>query len=78
MKTKIQKWGNSLAVRLPKAIATEKALTEGTGVLVSIKHDQIVIEPDTDESLDALTARITPENLHSESDWGTKVGNEVW
>jgi len=45
MKTKVQKWGNSLGVRLPKAIADQKSLTAGVSVIVSIQNDRIVVEP---------------------------------
>jgi len=80
MKTKIQKWGNSLGVRLPKSIAEQKSLREGLGVSVVLdKNNQIVLElePDT-VSLDAIVANINPENLHSETDWLEASGNEIW
>jgi len=64
MKTKIQKWGNSLGVRLPKHIVAQKALTPATSVTVSLKNDQIVIEPETQPSLNDLLATITPKNRH--------------
>lgn len=80
MKTKIQKWGNSLGVRLPKSIAEQKDLRAGTGVNVSLKDDQIVIEAAEDEtaSLDVLLQNVTEENLHGEYDWGPTQGKEVW
>jgi len=79
MKTKIQKWGNSLAVRLPKAVTEQKSLHEGAGVLVMLKNDQIVIEPVAEElTLKEILATISPDNLHHEDDWGTEQGNELW
>lgn len=79
MKTKIQKWGNSLGVRLPKNITEQKALREGTGVFVVIRDNQIVIEPaDEDSSLDTLLASVSAENIHAESEWSEARGNEVW
>ena len=79
MKTKIQKWGNSLGVRLPKAIADQKGLIEGRDVAVLLKDNQIIIEP-TEEvaSLHTLLTDITPENTHHETNWSDTQGNEVW
>jgi antitoxin MazE len=79
MRTKIQKWGNSLGVRLPKSIADQKSLREGLGVSVVLKNDQIVLEPETEKpSLETLLNGINPENLHSETEWSDARGNEVW
>ena len=79
METKLQKWGNSLGVRLPKAIAEQKALREGSSVSVSIVNDQIVIEAVAEEvSLKSLLAEVSTNNLHVETDWSDVRGNEVW
>ena len=79
MKTKIQKWGNSLGVRLPKSIAEQKSLKEGLGVSVLIKNNQIVIEPVEEEtSLENLLAAVSVKNLHNETDWSEARGNEIW
>jgi antitoxin MazE len=79
MKTTIQKWGNSLAVRLPKSITEQKSLREGLGVSVLLKNNKIVIEPNAEDiSLDSLLVTISSENMHSETDWGDIRGNEVW
>lgn len=79
MKTKIQKWGNSLGVRLPKNIAEQKSLREGLAVSVILKNDQIVIEPEAEElSLSSLLTEINSKNLHSETEWSQARGNEVW
>ncbi len=79
MKTKIQKWGNSLGVRLPKSIAEQKSLKEGLGVFVVIKNDQIVIEPvEEDITLESLLAGVVVDNLHNETEWSEARGNEVW
>lgn len=80
MKTKIQKWGNSLAVRLPKSVVEQKSLAEGEGVSVVIKEGVIVIEQLSKPkyTLDELLAHITPENLHKETDWGKPAGKEIW
>ena len=79
MKTKIQKWGNSLGVRLPKSIAEQKSLRAGLDVSILLQNDEIVIKPDVEQvSLDTFLRDIKPENLHSETDWSETVGNEVW
>lgn len=79
MKTKIQKWGNSLGVRLPKSIAEQKSLREGLGVSVVLKNNQIVIEPEDEAlSLASLLSEISPNNLHTETEWSDARGNEVW
>jgi antitoxin MazE len=80
MKTKIQKWGNSLAVRLPKSVVEQKSLFEGEGVSIAIKDGVIVIEQHKKlkYTLEELAGKITPENRHAEIDWGKPVGKEVW
>jgi len=79
MKTKIQKWGNSLGVRLPKNITEQKALREGAGVSVVIKNNQIVIEPiEEDVSLETLLCTVSENNLHKETEWSDVRGNEIW
>lgn len=79
MKTKIQKWGNSLAVRLPKYITNKKSLEAGRDVSVVLKDNQIIIEPvELEESLGDLLSSISKDNLHCETDWSDARGNEVW
>lgn len=79
MKTKIQKWGNSLGVRLPKSITEQKALRAGLGVSVVVKNGQIVIEPVVEEmSLESLLETVSPDNLHREMEWSEARGNEIW
>lgn len=79
MKTKIQKWGNSLGVRLPKSITEQKALKAGAGVSVVIKNGQIVIEPTAENfSLESMLAEVHIDNLHTETDWSEARGNEIW
>jgi antitoxin MazE len=77
--TQIAKWGNSLALRLPKSVALEVRLDEGDTVDVSVKNGAIVISPSRPTySLEQLVAQITPRNRHEPSDWGAPVGHEVW
>ena len=80
MKTRIQKWGNSLALRIPKSFAEEVQLSQGTQVEVSLKEGKLLVSPvlETPFSLDELLAGVTEENLHQEIDTGRATGNEIW
>ena len=80
MLTKIQKWGNSLALRIPKAFALDAQLEKGSLVEVSLVDGQIVIKPIAQESwtLEQLLDGVTSKNLHRETDTGDAIGNEVW
>ena len=77
--TRVSRWGNSLGVRLSKAVAREAQLDEGDTVDVCVDNGSIVIRPSRPRySLDELVRHITPKNRHDERDWGGPVGDEVW
>lgn len=80
MKVQIQKWGNSLALRIPKSFAVESKIKQGSSVEVSLESGKIIVFPIAEEeiSLDEMLAQITPENLHGEIDSGNSVGKEIW
>ena len=80
MKTRVQKWGNSLALRIPKSFAVEARLGEDTPVELSLVEGKLVIQPLARESLslDELLRGVTEQNLHGEWDTGPAVGREVW
>lgn len=79
MKTTIQKWGNSLAVRIPRPFAEEVHLEENSPVDLSIRSGKLIIVPEVPGvTLDSLIEQITDENRHGEIGTGTRVGNEVW
>jgi len=80
MRTRIQKWGNSLALRIPKSFANEVGLQKETSVEVSLAEGKLIITPITrpELNLNQLLARVTKENLHHAVDTGPAVGNEVW
>jgi antitoxin MazE len=79
MKTTIQKWGNSLAVRIPRPFAEEIHLEENTTVDLTIKSGKLVIAPaDAELTLESLVEAITDENRHDEIGTMPRVGNEVW
>jgi len=78
--TKISKWGNSLAVRIPLAIAKQASLSAGDCVALALDSDGgIVLRPTRRRyELSELVARITPKNRHRETDWGQPQGEESW
>jgi antitoxin MazE len=79
MKTRIQKWGNSLGVRIPKSLASEAGINADTLVEITLIDHQLVIQPTKSEmTLDDLLAQITDDNLHAEIDSGPPMGNEAW
>ena len=79
MKTKVQKWGNSLALRIPKSFVAETRLEPDAEVDLSLVEGTLVITPIAiDHSLNELLQGITEENTHAEVDTGGAVGNEVW
>ena len=78
MRTRIQRWGNSLAVRIPKPFAAEAGLEQQSEVDVAVVDGALVITPSTAPALDELLARVTDENLHGEIDFGSPLGREVW
>ena len=79
MTTKLQKWGNSLGVRLPKEVLKKARLKEGKNLSIKNIGDSIIITSSKkEETFDSLVSKITPENRYDELDWGPAVGNEVW
>ena len=78
--TQLSKWGNSLAVRIPRAIASEARLAEGDRVSLELANDGSVVMRSSRRryELDELVSAITPKNRHRETDWGEPVGREVW
>jgi antitoxin MazE len=80
MQTMIQKWGNSLAVRIPKAFARQANLSSGTSVDLSIEDGKIVLEAriEPEYRLDDLLRQVTDENIHAEVDSGPAVGREAF
>ncbi len=80
MLTKVQRWGNSLALRIPKAFALDAQLENDSFVEISLVDGQIIIKPISAPSwsLEELLAGINKSNIHHEVDTGFAVGNEVW
>lgn len=80
MITRVQKWGNSLALRIPKSFATEVGLLNDSSVEVSLANGKLIIVPieKPNLSLKKLLAQVTKENIHHEIDSGSAVGTETW
>jgi antitoxin MazE len=80
MITKVQKWGNSLALRIPKTFASEARLENDTEVEMAFIDGQIVIKPVRPSvwTLEQLLAGVTRDNIHHEIDVSGPVGKETW
>ncbi len=81
MTTTIQKWGNSLAVRISKEVASDFELLEGSTVQIIATGNGIMIKPVEKlqkYTLDELVKKITPDNKHKLVDWGSPKGKEIW
>jgi antitoxin MazE len=80
METRIQKWGNSLGVRLPKEILNKTQLREGSCVNITNKRKLIFIESCVYErpSLESLVRKINAKNIHRELEWDNSYGKETW
>jgi len=80
MQTKVQMWGNSLALRIPKFFAVEIGLENDVAVDLTLVNGNLLITPLRPPrfTLDELLAGITEQNLHAEIDSGQPIGKEVW
>lgn len=78
MTATIQKWGNSLALRIPKAVAKQIQIQEGDAVFLKVGTAELTLKAVPKRlELDDLLDKVTPENVHPESDWGADRGREV-
>ncbi len=80
MITTIRKWGNSLGLRIPKNLAEDVQIKEGSSVQLSVRKGRLVVTPlnGKEYSLEELVADIKPSNLHEEQEFGAHTGREVW
>jgi antitoxin MazE len=77
-KAQVVKWGNSLAVRIPKAIAEQASIKQGDAIVIEALDGRVELRPaERIPTLEELVAQITPENRHKEVDWGPPVGKEI-
>ena len=80
MRIQIQKWGNSLAFRLPKVFAREAKVRQGSAVELSFAGGKLILTPVSKSSytLNSLLARVTKRNVHREENFGPGAGQEIW
>lgn len=79
MQGTIAKWGNSLALRLPRSVAADAGLTEGSAVALRVEGKKLVVTHARPRyRLADLLARHKPRHRHAEVDWGEKRGKEEW
>jgi antitoxin MazE len=77
-KAQVAKWGNSLAVRIPKTVADEARIQEGDSIVIEALDGHIELRPaERIPTLEELVAQITLENRHEETDWGPDRGKEI-
>ena len=79
MVTRIQKWGNSLALRIPQAFAIQAKVAAGTAVDIAVEKGQLVVRPVRQRyRLRELLKAVDARNLHAEVQTGRPVGREIW
>jgi|SRR5579859_286036 len=79
LKTQIVSWGNSQALRIPRAFLDALHVREGDEVEMTVENGRLAVRPLNPKlTLESLVAGITPENRHQETDWGTPAGKEAW
>ena len=78
MTVALKKWGNSLALRIPKDILNTLAIDENSIMELSVNNGMLTVKPKTNTLLETLVSQISSENLHKEIDTGRNMGNEEW
>ena len=80
MRTRIQKWGNSLALRIPKAFAQEAGFARDVPIEMSLEEGKLVVATviESPITLERLLEQITEDNIHHEVDMGLAIGEEIW
>lgn len=80
MNATVQKWGNSLALRIPSAVAKDIQLRQGSEIELTVENGRMIVKPAKKRkpSLARLLKGVTKENSHPEQDWGAPLGREAW
>lgn len=78
--TKVKKWGNSLAIRIPQAIVSNMGLSTDSNMQITSNGTIVTLKPENPKkvTLSGILDKITPENVHKEVDWGKPAGKEIW
>lgn len=75
----LKKWGNSIGLVLPAPMAKAVHLSSGSKVEIDVSDQSLIVRKSSGQSrIEELCAAVTPENLHSETQWGSQQGNEAW
>jgi antitoxin MazE len=80
VQTKIQRWGNSLGLRIPRSFAEEAGVEAGSQVDLSVRDGDLIVRATRRRKyrLSELLEKVTAKNLHGEVDTGGSMGREVW
>ena len=78
MQATLQKWGNSLGIRIPNLIVRELSLKNGSVVDINDNGNEIIIKPVKKNRLSEMLEKINDENIHQEIKTTGPVGNEIW
>ena len=78
MRATVSRWGNSLGLRIPRGLAEDAGLIEGSAIDLRVENGRLIVEPVAVESLESLLAKVTPKNLHDELLIDAPRGREVW
>ena len=80
MNVKIQKWGNSLGLRIPRAFAIDSHIQDGSIVELTLLDGKLIVAPleQNKYELSDLLEQIDSSNMHSEIETGKPVGSEIW
>lgn len=80
METKISRWGNSLAVRIPSVLVQDANLRDGLEMEIETRKEKIILSPKKSKSysLEGLLSKVTLANIHEEIDSGDSIGKEEW
>ncbi len=77
MDTTLTKWGNSMAIRIPKAFIEEIGVSEGDSINLKLDDNKIIISKNK-LNLEDLLSSISPEKIHKETSTGNIIGKEIW
>ena len=78
MRATVSKWGNSLGLRIPRGLAQDAGLAEGSVVELRVEDGRLIAEPVAVESLEALLSKVTTKNRHEELLIDAPRGREAW
>ena len=80
MLARIQKWGNSLGVRIPKSLAVEAQVEAGSTVDIRVENGDLIIRPVRRRRyvLSELIEGVSSRNLHEEISTGDPIGRDAW